>query len=91
MAHYLVVHTVDPALLSRESEMRFITDLKAFLDSFTEDTYCISIWDAVEAGIVNCLWEAPSKQAIMDVLAKSPAIPVDGIHPAIVVDVAKLR
>lgn len=69
--------------------------MKAVLNSFTKDTYCIASWVAPGAGKIACLWEAPSEQTIIDVMAKAKAkgadIAVDGIYPAMVVEWAEVK
>lgn len=87
MAQFLVLHTVDPKMFTSEAQM---TIMKASLDAFTAETYCIVSWGSAAAGKIACLWEAPSEQAIIDVLVKMP-IPVDGIYPTTVIDWAEMK
>ena len=88
MAHFLVLHTWDPRVGSSEKQMGI---MKGALDAFTGDTYCITSYMSIGAGKVACLWEGPSEQAIIDVLAKAPDLPVDGIYPTTVVDWAEMK
>jgi len=88
MAKFLLLHTVDPRKGTSQAQVGMI---KAILDIFTEDTYCIASWAAAGAGKIACLWEAPSEQAIIDAYAKGPDIPVDGIYPATVIDWTEMK
>jgi len=93
VAKFLVLHTIDlrsadPKAYTSDAQMSMT---KRMLDAFTADTYCITTWIAVGAGKAACLWEAPSEQAIIDVLAKAPVLPVDGIYPTTVIDWAEMK
>jgi hypothetical protein len=72
MARYIVLHPLD--LLNSdlndytsEAQMGLV---KKYLDVFTKDTYAVSSWSAIGAGLLFCLWEGPSEQGIIDVIAK---------------------
>jgi len=88
MAKFLLLHTMDPRKGTSGAMPGII---KGVLSTFTKDTYCIASWVAGGAGKIACLWEAPSEQAIIDVMAKGPDIPVDGIYPATVIDWAEMK
>ena len=88
MAKFLLLHTIDPRNAKSETAMPV---MKAIVDSFTKDTYCIASWMALGAGKIACLWEAPSEQAIIDVYPKEVDLPVDGIYPVQVVDWAEVK
>lgn len=88
MAKYLVLHTYDPRRFSTDAAMK---DVRPMIDAFTRDTYCVTSWTALGAGKTACLWEAPSEQALIDVFARAPDLPIDGIYPAGVVDWAEMR
>ena len=89
MARFLLLHTVDPMKGTSQAQMGIV---KAVLDTFTEDTYCITTWLATGAGKLACLWEAPSEQAIIDAYStKGPDIPADGIYPTEVIDWAEMK
>jgi len=88
VAHFLLLHSLDPRMGRTEAQPGII---KAVLDSFTQDTYCITSWMAPGAGKIACLWEAPSEQAIIDALPREVDLPVDGIYPALVVDWAEMK
>ena len=88
MARYLLLHTYDPRIAKSEIQPDV---MKAILNCFTEDTYCIASWMAPGAGKIACLWEAPSEQAIIDTYPKDVEIPIDGIYPAAVVDWAEIK
>jgi hypothetical protein len=62
------------------------------LDVFTKDTYAVSSWSAIGAGLLFCLWEGPSEQGIIDVIAKvSGGPPTEGIYPVSVIDWAEMK
>jgi len=93
MATYLVLHTIDmrtasPKDYTSEAQLG-ITG--GYLKAFTADTYCISTWMSAGAGKIACLWEAPSDQSIIDVLANCPPMPVDGIYPTSVINWADFK
>ena len=88
MAKFMLLHTYDPRKAATENAMPV---MKAVLGAFTKDTYCITSWMAPGAGKIACLWEATSEQALIDVVAKGPDIPVDGIYPAAVLDWAEVK
>ena len=88
MAQYLMLHSYDPRTGRSERQQGV---MKAIVQSFTKDTYCIASWFAPGAGKIACLWEAPSEQAIIDVYPQDVDIPVDGIFPALVVDRAEMK
>lgn len=88
MAQYLMLHSFDPRTAKSERQPGV---MKAIVDSFTEDTYCIASWFATGAGKIACLWEAPSEQAIIDVYSQEVDIPVDGIFPVLVIDWAEMK
>ena len=88
MAQYLMLHSYDPRNARSESQPSV---MKSIVDSFTNDTYCISSWLAPGAGKIACLWEAPSEQAIIDVYPQDVDIPVDGIFPVMVIDWAEAK
>ena len=91
MAKFLVLHTIDMRTGgakegSSEAQMTKVND---YLAAFTDETYCVASWIAAGVGKVACLWEAPSDQAIIDVVARIPEksqLPTDGIYPAMVID-----
>jgi hypothetical protein len=93
MAKFLLFHTIDlrTADLKAYTTEAQMSSTKGMVDAFTADTCCITTWIAVGAGKAACLWEAPSEQAIIDVYAKGSALPVDGIHPATVIDWAEMK
>ena len=93
MSQYLVLHTIDlrsadPKAYTTDEQMK---TTKKMIKSFSDDTYCVTTWMAVGAGKAACLWEAPSEQAIIDVFARGPEMPVDGIYPVSVVDWAEMK
>jgi len=97
MAKFLVFHAVpspmtNPKAYTTDAQMAMT---KPMLDGFTADTYCITTWSAAGTGKMTCLWEAPSEQAIIDVLAKTPDIirnmPIDSISTATVIDWAEMK
>jgi hypothetical protein len=88
VAKFLLLHTYDPRMGTSEAQTSI---MKAVVNSFTKDTYCIASWVAAGAGRIACLWEAPSEQALIDVAAKGADIPVDGIYPAMVVEWAEVK
>jgi len=89
MAQFLVLHTVDPKMFTSDAQM---TVMKAVVDVFTADTYCITSWGSPAAAKIACLWEAPSEQAIIDAIAKGTIdLPVDGIYPTMVIDWAEVK
>jgi hypothetical protein len=88
MALYLVLHTYDPSIAKSENSLGV---MKAVLNCFTKETYCITSWMAPGAGKTACIWEAPSEQAIIDVYPKDMPIPIDGIYSAEVVDWAEVK
>ena len=88
VAQYLMLHSYDPRTAKSESQPGV---MKAIVDSFTEDTYCIASWLAPGAGKIACLWEAPSEQAIIDAYSPELNIPVDGIFPTLVIDWAEVK
>ncbi|GEM_PF-1786830 len=94
MARYLALHPLDYTntdFKNYTSEAQIVL-VKKYLDAFTKDTYCISSWLAGGAGWLSCMWEAPSEQAIIDVMAKvSGALPVEGIYPVSVIDWAEMK
>ena len=88
MGQYLVLHTFDP----RNASSGATADMsKAVIDTFSDDTYCVTSWVAAGAGRIACLWEAPSEQAVIDALARGPEIPIDGIYPTQVIDWARVK
>ena len=93
MAQFLVLHTLDlrTADLKAYATEAQMSLMKGMLDAFTAETYCITSWVAGGAGKMACIWEASSDQAIIDVLAKAPPFPVDGIYPATVIDWAEMK
>jgi len=93
MAQFLVLHTIDlrTADIKDYTTEAQMSMTKGTLDAFTADTYCITSWIAVGVGKAACLWEAPSESAIIDVFAKAPVMPVDGIYPAMVIDWAEMK
>ena len=88
MARYLMVHSFDPRIAKSEVQMQVIQPL---LKSFTKNTYAITSWMAIGAGIVACLWEAPSEQSIIDVYPPDVDLPVEGIYPVTVIDWAEIK
>jgi phage-related protein len=88
MAKFLLLHSYDPRMGTSEAQA---STMKAVVNSFTKDTYCIASWVASGAGKIACLWEAPSEQAIIDVTAKGADIPVEGIYPAMVIEWAEVK
>jgi hypothetical protein len=76
----------------KDKSLLWGSGVEKMMDAFTADTYCIASWVGLEtffSGKLVCLWEAPSKQAIMDFFTKLPVWPVDGIYEAAVVDWAE--
>jgi len=89
MAHFMLLHTMDPRKAATENQMPV---MKGVLNTFTKDTYCVTSWMSPGAGKVACLWEAPSEQSVIDAIARLPAdLPVDGIYPTTVVDWAEMK
>ena len=88
MAKFMLLHTFDPRMATSDARMEVV---KGVMDTFTKNTYSIASWMAAGAGKIACLWEAPSEQAIIDVISKGPDIPVDGIYPAEVIDWAEMK
>jgi hypothetical protein len=94
MARYIVLHPLD--LLN--SDLKDYTSeaqmglVKKYLDVFTKDTYAVSSWSAIGAGLLFCMWEGPSEQAIIDVIAKvSDGPATEGIYPVSVIDWAEMK
>ena len=94
MARYLALHPLDYTntdFKNYTSEAQMVL-VKKYLDAFTKDTYCINSWLAGGAGWLFCMWEAPSEQTIIDVMATvSGALPVEGIYPVSVIDWAEMK
>lgn len=86
MAKYLVLHTIDLVRLPKGGQLwEAAYDL---LDAYTEDCYCSQSWLGLQgfyAGKMACLWEAPSKQAIVNMLSKVVAPPVEAIFDSTMV------
>ena len=88
MARFLVLHSFDPSIAKSKTQPEV---MKAILNCFTKDTYCITSWMAPGAGKIACLWEAPSEQAIIDTYPNDVGIPCDGIYTAAVIDWAEIK
>ena len=92
MPQYLVLHTLDLGRLPKGGQLWAAAyDL---LDLYTKDCYCSQSWIGLQgfyAGKMACLWEAPSKEAIVDMLSKvTIGPPVDAIFDStLVVDWAE--
>lgn len=58
------------------------------LDLYTKNCHCSQSWIGLQgfyAGKMACLWEAPSKEAIVDMLSKVTGPPVDAIFDSTMV------
>ncbi|MCL4466412.1 MAG: DUF4242 domain-containing protein [Chloroflexi bacterium] len=88
MAKFLALHTVDPRMFVTDPNFTFV---KKALASMTPDVYCIRSLMAKGAGKIACEWEASSEQALIDVFAKVPELPVDGIYPVEVMEWAEVK
>jgi hypothetical protein len=86
MAKYLVLHTIDLVRLPKGGQLWGAAyDL---LDSYTKDCYCSQSWIGLQgfyAGKMACLWEAPSKEAIVKMLGQVAGPPVDAIFDSTMV------
>lgn len=94
MARYIVLHPLDftnTDYKNYTSEAQMVL-VKKYIDAFTKDTYAVTSWMAGGAGWLFCMWEGPSEQAIIDVMAKvSGALPTEGIYPVSVIDWAEMK
>ena len=94
MARYMLLHPLDllntdPKNYTSEAQMGMV---KKYLDACTKDTYVVTSWVAIGAGELVCMWEGPSEQAIIDVLAKiSDGLPTAGIYPMSVIDWGEMK
>lgn len=88
MAQFLALHTIDPRGFTSEAQPGII---KACAEAFTPETYCVASWVSGPAGKIACLWEAPSEQAVVDVIAKIALVPVDGVYPTMAIDWAEMK
>ena len=87
--HPLDLLNTDLKSYTSEAQMGLV---KKYLDACTKDTYAVTSWVAVGAGEVVCMWEGPSEQAIIDVIAKvSNALPTAGIYPMSIIDWAEIK
>jgi len=88
LAKFLALHTVDPKMFVTDPTFAFV---KKALAAMTPEVYCIRTFTARGAGKLACEWEASSEQALIDVVAKVPELPVDGIYPMEVVEWAEVK
>jgi len=93
MPKYLVLHTLEIAKLPKDPTGYMWSGTDKMMDLFTKDCHCIASWIGMQGfytGKMACLWEAPSKQAIIDLLTIVPVAPVDAIFDStLVVDWAE--
>ncbi len=88
MPKYLVLHTIDLAKLPKDTTGYLWSGADKLLESFTPTCHCIASWIGIRGfytGKMACLWEATSKQAIVDMLRIAPVAPVDDIFDSTMV------
>ena len=86
MAKYLVLHTIDLAKLPKGGQL-WAAAYDA-LDLYTKNCYCSQSWIGIQgfySGKMACLWEAPSKEAIVNMLSEVAGPPVDAIFDSTMV------
>ena len=95
MPKYLVLHTLEIAKVPKDPTGYMWSGTDKLLELFTADCHCIASWIGMRGfytGKMACLWEAPSKDAIVGMLKKVPVAPVDDIFDStLVVDWAEQK
>jgi len=88
MPKYLVLHTLDLTKLPKDPTGSLWSGTDKLLGLFTRDCHCVVSWIGLRGfytGKAACLWEAPSKEAIVAMLRKAPIAPVDEIFDSTMV------
>jgi hypothetical protein len=79
---YLVLHTLDLTKIPKDPTGYLWSGADKLLEMFTPGCHCVASWVGMRgsyAGKMACLWEAPSKDAIIGMLKKAPVAPLDDI------------